>query len=134
MKNVTRLCQTKSIVTVNGQLPGPRIIAREGDRLLIKVVNHVKYNVTLHWYENLVFLLSLSLVIYGDPFQNSLIILSLYALTTKQAWSPAAEKRMGRWTCICHTVPNSNRAVLCIQLHCHWPKRDVVLARSHLMA
>ncbi|XP_030475621.2 laccase-17-like isoform X2 [Syzygium oleosum] len=50
MQNVTRLCQTKSIVTVNGQLPGPRIIAREGDRLLIKVVNHVQYNVTLHWH------------------------------------------------------------------------------------
>ncbi|KAK6231398.1 hypothetical protein SCA6_001471 [Theobroma cacao] len=50
MQNVTRLCQTKSIVTVNGQFPGPRIIAREGDRLLIKVVNHVQYNVTLHWH------------------------------------------------------------------------------------
>ncbi|XP_019106217.2 laccase-17-like [Beta vulgaris subsp. vulgaris] len=50
MKNVTRLCQTKSIVTVNGQFPGPRIIAREGDRLEIKVVNHVKNNVTIHWH------------------------------------------------------------------------------------
>ncbi|KAL4295640.1 hypothetical protein GQ457_12G009780 [Hibiscus cannabinus] len=50
MQSVTRLCQTKSIVTVNGQFPGPRIIAREGDRLLIKVVNHVQYNVTLHWH------------------------------------------------------------------------------------
>ncbi|WRX23481.1 Multicopper oxidase-like [Theobroma cacao] len=38
MQNVTRLCQTKSIVTVNGQFPGPRIIAREGDRLLIKLI------------------------------------------------------------------------------------------------
>uniref|UniRef100_A0A2N9GTP6 Laccase n=1 Tax=Fagus sylvatica TaxID=28930 RepID=A0A2N9GTP6_FAGSY len=50
LQNVTRLCQTKSIVTVNGQFPGPRIIAREGDRLLIKVVNHVQYNITLHWH------------------------------------------------------------------------------------
>lgn len=50
MKNVTRLCQTKSIVTVNGQLPGPTITAREGDRLLIKVVNHVQYNISIHWY------------------------------------------------------------------------------------
>ncbi|KAE8664411.1 Laccase-2 [Hibiscus syriacus] len=50
MQNVTRLCQTKSIVTVNGQFPGPQIIAREDDRLLIKVVNHVQYNVTLHWH------------------------------------------------------------------------------------
>ncbi|KAI4354524.1 hypothetical protein L6164_003377 [Bauhinia variegata] len=50
LQNVTRLCQTKSIVTVNGQFPGPRIIAREGDRLVIKVVNHVQYNVTIHWH------------------------------------------------------------------------------------
>ncbi|MBA0572231.1 hypothetical protein Golob_002588, partial [Gossypium lobatum] len=27
---------------------GPRIIAREDDRLIIKVVNHVQYNATLH--------------------------------------------------------------------------------------
>ncbi|KAE8720542.1 Laccase-4 [Hibiscus syriacus] len=41
MKNVTILCQSKkSIVTVNGRFPGPRIIAREGDCLVIKVVNH----------------------------------------------------------------------------------------------
>ena len=50
MQNFTRLCQTKSIVTVNGRFPGPRIIAREGDRIVVKVVNHVQYNVTLHWY------------------------------------------------------------------------------------
>ncbi|XP_020206918.1 laccase-17 [Cajanus cajan] len=50
MQNFTRLCQTKSIVTVNGQFPGPRIIAREGDRIVVKVVNHVQYNVTLHWH------------------------------------------------------------------------------------
>ncbi|XP_042513301.1 laccase-17-like [Macadamia integrifolia] len=49
-QNVTRLCHTKSIVTVNGKFPGPKIIAREGDRLVIKVVNHVSYNVTLHWH------------------------------------------------------------------------------------
>ncbi|KAK9280424.1 hypothetical protein L1049_014113 [Liquidambar formosana] len=30
LQNVTRLCHTKSIVTVNGQFPGPRIVAREG--------------------------------------------------------------------------------------------------------
>ncbi|KAJ4849170.1 Laccase-17 [Turnera subulata] len=50
LQNVTRLCQTKSIVTVNGQFPGPRIIAREGDRLLIKVANHVQNNITIHWH------------------------------------------------------------------------------------
>ncbi|RYR62337.1 hypothetical protein Ahy_A04g019830 [Arachis hypogaea] len=36
-KNVTRLCHTKSIVTVNAQFPGPRIVAREGDHILIKL-------------------------------------------------------------------------------------------------
>lgn len=55
MQNVTRLCQTKSIVTVNGQFPGPRIIAREGDRLVIKVVNNVQSNVTIHWYVTISF-------------------------------------------------------------------------------
>lgn len=49
LQNVTRLCQTKTILTVNGQFPGPRIIAREGDRVLIKVVNHVQNNISLHW-------------------------------------------------------------------------------------
>ncbi|KAJ7961444.1 Laccase [Quillaja saponaria] len=50
LQNVTRLCHTKSIVTVNGQFPGPRIVAREGDQLLIKVVNHVQNNMSIHWH------------------------------------------------------------------------------------
>ncbi|KAJ0720717.1 putative laccase [Helianthus annuus] len=50
LQNVTRLCQSKSIITVNGKFPGPRIIAREGDRLVIKVVNHVPNNISIHWY------------------------------------------------------------------------------------
>ncbi|KAL4558210.1 hypothetical protein LXL04_036408 [Taraxacum kok-saghyz] len=50
MQNVTRLCQTKSIITVNGMFPGPRIVAREGDRLVIKVVNHVPNNISIHWH------------------------------------------------------------------------------------
>ncbi|KAM3739469.1 hypothetical protein ACB098_08G026400 [Castanea mollissima] len=50
LQNVTRLCHTKSIVTVNGQFPGPRIVAREGDHLLIKVVNHVQNNISIHWH------------------------------------------------------------------------------------
>uniref|UniRef100_A0A2N9HXP5 laccase n=1 Tax=Fagus sylvatica TaxID=28930 RepID=A0A2N9HXP5_FAGSY len=50
LQNVTRLCHTKSIVTVNGQFPGPRIVVREGDRLVIKVVNHVQNNISIHWH------------------------------------------------------------------------------------
>ncbi|KAF3617033.1 Laccase-16 [Capsicum annuum] len=50
LKKETRLCSSKSIVTVNGKFPGPTIYAREGDNVLIKVVNHVKYNVSIHWH------------------------------------------------------------------------------------
>ncbi|KAL4610339.1 hypothetical protein ACB092_08G043900 [Castanea dentata] len=50
LQNVTRLCHTKSIITVNGQFPGPRIVAREDDHLLIKVVNHVQNNISIHWH------------------------------------------------------------------------------------
>jgi laccase len=50
MANVTRLCATKSIVTVNGEFPGPALVAREGDRVLVRVTNHVAHNMTLHWH------------------------------------------------------------------------------------
>lgn len=49
MTNVTRLCVTKSIPTVNGQFPGPKLTVREGDRLVVKVHNHINYNVSFHW-------------------------------------------------------------------------------------
>ncbi|KAK4791226.1 hypothetical protein SAY86_031639 [Trapa natans] len=50
MKKTTRLCCSKSIVTVNGKFPGPTIYAREDDTVIVKVVNHVNYNITLHWH------------------------------------------------------------------------------------
>ncbi|XP_073141233.1 laccase-4 [Henckelia pumila] len=50
MKNISRLCSSKSIVTVNGQFPGPTIYAREGDTVVVKVINNVKYNVSIHWH------------------------------------------------------------------------------------
>ncbi|KAM3739957.1 hypothetical protein ACB098_08G062700 [Castanea mollissima] len=50
LKNTTKLCSTKPIVTVNGRFPGPTIYAREDDTVLVKVVNHVKYNVSIHWH------------------------------------------------------------------------------------
>ncbi|CAN4126210.1 unnamed protein product [Withania somnifera] len=49
-KTTTRLCSSKPIVTVNGKFPGPTIYAREGDNVLVNVVNHVKYNVSIHWH------------------------------------------------------------------------------------
>lgn len=50
LQNVTRLCKTKTILTVNGKFPGPRVVAREGDRVVINVTNHVSNNVSIHWY------------------------------------------------------------------------------------
>ncbi|XP_023528615.1 laccase-17-like [Cucurbita pepo subsp. pepo] len=49
-QNVTRLCHTVKVLTVNRRLPGPPLVAREGDRVLIKVINHVAENVTIHWH------------------------------------------------------------------------------------
>ncbi|KAI3443101.1 uncharacterized protein J3R85_000469 [Psidium guajava] len=50
MKNTTRLCSSKPIVTVNGMFPGPTLYAREDDTVLVRVANRVKYNVTIHWH------------------------------------------------------------------------------------
>ncbi|XP_065872688.1 laccase-4-like [Euphorbia lathyris] len=50
MQNFTKLCSTKSIVTVNGKFPGPTIYAREDDTLNIRVINNVQYNVSIHWH------------------------------------------------------------------------------------
>ncbi|KAL3569691.1 hypothetical protein D5086_029581 [Populus alba] len=50
MKNTTRLCSSKPIVTVNGLFPGPTLYAREDDTVLVKVVNRVKYNLSIHWH------------------------------------------------------------------------------------
>ncbi|KAJ3703873.1 hypothetical protein LUZ61_007578 [Rhynchospora tenuis] len=46
----TRLCHTKNILTVNGQFPGPTIYAWKGDTVIVKVINHAKKNITLHWH------------------------------------------------------------------------------------
>ncbi|KAJ8650856.1 hypothetical protein MRB53_003879 [Persea americana] len=47
---VKRLCKTHNIITVNGQFPGPTLEVRNGDTLVINVVNRAQYNVTLHWH------------------------------------------------------------------------------------
>lgn len=51
VKNISRLCHAKPIVTVNGMFPGPTVYAREGDRVLINVTNYARYNMSIHWYE-----------------------------------------------------------------------------------
>ncbi|MCO5574812.1 hypothetical protein L7F22_028605 [Adiantum nelumboides] len=48
--DVTRLCHTKSLVSVNGQFPGPTVYVREGDTVIVNVTNLVSYNVTIHWH------------------------------------------------------------------------------------
>ncbi|XVE96703.1 hypothetical protein REPUB_Repub02eG0245700 [Reevesia pubescens] len=50
VKNVSRLCHAKPIVTVKGRFPGPTIYAREGDRVLVNVSNHAQYNMSIHWH------------------------------------------------------------------------------------
>ncbi|GLJ16993.1 hypothetical protein SUGI_0293920 [Cryptomeria japonica] len=49
-QNETRLCSTQTIVTVNGQFPGPTIEVHEGDNLVVEVHNNVSYDVTIHWH------------------------------------------------------------------------------------
>ncbi|KAL6578297.1 hypothetical protein OROMI_010625 [Orobanche minor] len=46
----TRLCSTKSILTVNGEFPGPTINVTQGDTLMIDVINNSTENVTIHWH------------------------------------------------------------------------------------
>ncbi|BAD61379.1 putative diphenol oxidase [Oryza sativa Japonica Group] len=48
--NYTRLCHEKSILTVNGQFPGPTIYARKGDFIIVNVHNNGNKNITIHWH------------------------------------------------------------------------------------
>ncbi|XP_019096969.1 PREDICTED: laccase-22-like isoform X2 [Camelina sativa] len=50
MKNMTKLCSTKPIVTINGKFPGPTLYAREDDNVIVNLTNNVNYNVTIHWH------------------------------------------------------------------------------------
>lgn len=47
--NVTKLCVTREILTVNGQYPGPEIRVRKGDTVFVNTYNQGFYGVTLHW-------------------------------------------------------------------------------------
>ncbi|CAN7113401.1 laccase-9 [Brassica rapa] len=52
VKNVVvkPLCKEQMIPTVNGSLPGPTINVREGDTLVVHVINNSTYNITIHWH------------------------------------------------------------------------------------
>ncbi|XP_058099502.1 laccase-7-like [Magnolia sinica] len=47
---VKPLCEERVVVAVNGQLPGPTISVREGDTLVVHVINESPYNLTIHWH------------------------------------------------------------------------------------
>ncbi|XP_059631469.1 putative laccase-9 [Cornus florida] len=48
--NYTRLCSTKTMMTVNGSFPGPAIYARKGDTVYVNVFNEGDYGLTVHWH------------------------------------------------------------------------------------
>ncbi|KAL1536230.1 laccase [Salvia divinorum] len=46
----TRLCCNKTMLTINGQSPGPTIYARRGDLVIVDIVNRADQNITIHWH------------------------------------------------------------------------------------
>ncbi|XP_015967804.1 laccase-15 [Arachis duranensis] len=46
----TRLCCTKTLLTVNGRFPGPIIKAYTGETVYVNVYNKGEFNITLHWH------------------------------------------------------------------------------------
>ncbi|KAL5161898.1 Laccase-7 [Glycine soja] len=49
-KTIKRLCNERVIVTVNGTFPGPKINVREGDTVIVHLLNEGPYNITIHWH------------------------------------------------------------------------------------
>ncbi|KAK4270423.1 hypothetical protein QN277_023460 [Acacia crassicarpa] len=47
---VTRLCRDNVIAAVNGIFPGPTIYVREGETIIVHVINNSPYNLTIHWH------------------------------------------------------------------------------------
>ncbi|KAJ8753901.1 hypothetical protein K2173_000155 [Erythroxylum novogranatense] len=52
VKNLTiqRLCSQQVVTAVNGSVPGPTLNVREGDTLVVHVINKSSYNMTIHWH------------------------------------------------------------------------------------
>ncbi|XP_047975266.1 laccase-14-like [Salvia hispanica] len=46
----TKLCSNKTMLTINGQSPGPTIYARRGDLVVVDTVNRADQNITIHWH------------------------------------------------------------------------------------
>ncbi|XP_052173705.1 laccase-7-like [Diospyros lotus] len=47
---VERLCHKQVITVGNGSIPGPEMAVREGDTLVVHVVNKSPYDITIHWH------------------------------------------------------------------------------------
>lgn len=48
--SISQLCRPEmNITAVNGQLPGPTIHAKEGDTVIVHLLNDSPYNMTIHW-------------------------------------------------------------------------------------
>ncbi|ERN09615.1 hypothetical protein AMTRI_Chr08g202660 [Amborella trichopoda] len=48
--SVSPLCKKRVVVAVNDRFPGPTIRVREGDTLIVHVINDSPYNITIHWH------------------------------------------------------------------------------------
>ncbi|CAM0944170.1 unnamed protein product [Alopecurus aequalis] len=46
----TKLCQQKTLLTVNDQFPGPTITARKGENVTVNVHNQSPKNISIHWH------------------------------------------------------------------------------------
>ncbi|EFJ29811.1 hypothetical protein SELMODRAFT_231207 [Selaginella moellendorffii] len=48
--SVNKLCRATRIVAVNGQFPGPSIRIQQGDKVIVRVHNMIRSNITIHWH------------------------------------------------------------------------------------
>ncbi|CAN1250056.1 Putative laccase-9 [Linum perenne] len=48
--NFTKLCSTKTMLSVNESFPGPTITVRRGDTAFVNVHNHGTNGLTIHWH------------------------------------------------------------------------------------
>ncbi|KAB1220744.1 Laccase-14 [Morella rubra] len=69
--NFTRLCSTKSMLTVNDSFPGPTIRVNKGDTVYVNVHNKGKYGVTIHCH----FTSSMTTYPFPKPYGEQTLVL-----------------------------------------------------------
>ncbi|VAH22285.1 unnamed protein product [Triticum turgidum subsp. durum] len=47
---LNHMCNDTLVTVVNGQLPGPALEVREGDSVVVHVINKSPHGVTIHWH------------------------------------------------------------------------------------